>query len=301
MYREEDIIKLAADLFGNTVCSKDTIVCGIGDDTAVLEIRGSDKYQLVTTDTVVAGTHFNPEDDPRRVARKAVAVNASDIAAMGGVPETLLVSATIPKSCSKTYIIELLESLAETAKLYNTAVIGGDTVGGPVLSLTITMLGYVEHKNICYRSGVKPGDCIAVTGKLGGSLVSGRHLDVQPRLAEARWLVEHAKPHAMMDISDGLAKDGSRMAAASTVSLRLDSAAIPIATDSTLEGACRDGEDFELLCACDPGMLTREIREEFTQLFSLPITVIGTAVEGSAEVYLDNERLKPEGYEHFEI
>jgi len=300
-YREEDILKLASDIFGKTARSNSTVICGIGDDTAVLEIPGSGNYRLITTDTIVAGTHFLPDEDPQRVAWKAIAVNVSDIAAMGGVPETLLISATIPATSSEAYIVALLNGLAQTAEKFNIAVIGGDTVGGPALSLTVTMQGYVEPENLCYRSGAQAGDIIVVTGTLGGSLESGRHLDVRPRLAEARWLVRHAKPHAMMDISDGLAKDSGRMAAASGVCMRFDSASVPIAADSSLEGAFRDGEDFELLCTCDPEKISEELLEEFAQTFSLPITIVGTVEAGTVEVVLDNETVKPKGFEHFEI
>jgi thiamine-monophosphate kinase len=300
-FREDDILAMAADLFRSTIPSGGSVVVGIGDDTAVLEIPGSDRYRLVTTDTIVAGTHFHPDEEPGRIAGKAVAVNVSDIAAMGGMPETMLVSAIVPGSCTQVYLTRLMDGLAAAAGKFNVAIIGGDTVGGPVLALAVTMLGYVERECLCLRSGVLPGDGIAVTGTLGGSLESGKHLDFQPRLAEARWLVQHARPHAMMDLSDGLAKDSARMAVASGASLHIESKSIPVTECSTLEDACREGEDFELLCACVPGQLTEDIITEFQDTFSIPLTIIGSAVEGPATVYLDENELKPEGFEHFEL
>lgn len=300
-FREDDLLAMAAELFHGTLPPSGSVVFGIGDDTAVLEIPGSDRYRLVTTDTIVADTHFRPDEDPERVAWKAVAVNISDIAAMGGMPEAMLVSAIVPCSCTQAYVTGLMKSLAAAAVKFNVAVIGGDTVGGPALALTVTMLGYVERECLCLRSGVRPGDSIAVTGTLGGSLESGKHLDFQPRLAEARWLVQHAKPHAMMDLSDGLAKDSARMAAASAVSLHIDAASIPVAECSVLEHACREGEDFELLCAYAPGQLTVDIITEFQSTFSLPLTIIGSAAAGPAGVFLDENELNPEGFEHFEL
>ena len=298
---EEQVLQLARRLFSYDSETETGIVCGIGDDAAVLTTADPLLFELITVDALVSGTHFESGTPAGQVAWKAIAVNVSDIAAMGGVPTYALVAATVPASLPAAYLVELLEGIKQAAAAFNVSVIGGDTVGGPALSLSITMTGYVERELVCYRSGAQAGDIIAVTGPLGGSLRSGRHLNVQPRLREARWLVRHARPRAMMDLSDGLAKDGTRMAAAGTVRLCIDSAALPISEGSSLEGACRDGEDFELLCVFDPKVLNREAQEAYAAACGRPIHIIGTVRDGTPGVLLDGRELEPQGFEHFEL
>ncbi len=298
---EEHILSLARECFSTRPGGAAGVVRGLGDDAAVLSRPAGDIYQLVTIDTIVAGTHFTLTDEPERVGWKALAVNVSDIAAMGGIPTHAVVSATLPTDTRIDYVERALAGIRKAADKFGVSVVGGDTVGAGFLSLTVALWGVVEKECVCYRSGAQQGDIVAVTGSLGGSLQSGRHLDVQPRLAEARWLVKNAKPSAMMDLSDGLAIDGRRLAEASGVSLHLRAEAIPVSPGSALEGALRDGEDFELLCAFSPEKMSVEKQEDFLNEFSRPIAVIGEIAAPPPAVLLDGKKLPADGFDHFNI
>jgi len=297
---EESIISLSEKLFSPTL-DYAKIVKGIGDDAAVIADKDNSKtsrtFRLVTIDAIVEGTHFSASDDPEQIGWKAVAVNVSDVAAMGGNPDHLVVSAILPPGTKPEYVKAIMKGLKKAADTYKVAIVGGDTVGGKTLSLTISMFGAVEKENVCYRSGAKPGDFIAVTGKLGGSLKSGRHLDFKPRINEARWLIENAKPSAMMDLSDGLAKDGNRLAKASNVSIKLHSEKIPVNFDSYLEGAMTDGEDFELFFSVPE--LSEEKIKIFENKFKIPLTIIGEVSDAPPALFLDGKILEPKGFEHF--
>jgi len=295
---EETVISTSKKLFASTL-SYANIVKGIGDDTAVIASHNPDLLQLVTIDTITEGTHFTLEDNPEEIGYKAVAVNASDIAAMGGCPQYLVVSATIPQNAKQDYIENITKGLKKAADSFKIAVVGGDTVGGKILSITVTMFGEVEKNLVCYRSDASSGDVVVVTGSLGNSLKSKKHLNFKPRLKEARWLVKNAKPSAMMDLSDGLAKDGNRLAKASNVFINLNSKNIPINHDSDLNGALTDGEDFELLFTA-PNLSKKNI-EDFEKKFGIPLTIIGKVKEKNVGLFLDEIKVEPKGFEHFSI
>ncbi len=293
---EENIISISKKKFFSTL-GYANIIKGIGDDTAVIASADSSLYQLVTIDTIVEGTHFTFADKPEEIGYKAVAVNASDIAAMGGVPKYMVVSATLPRNAKSDYIEKITKGLKNAADLFKIAVVGGDTVGGKILSVTVTMFGEVEKENVCYRSEAKAGEVVVVTGKLGDSLKSGRHLNFKPRLKEARWLVKNAKPSAMMDLSDGLAKDGNRLAKASNVFINLNSKNIPINHNSNLNAALTDGEDFELLFTISE--LSEEKIKIFEKEFGIPLTIIGEVKEKTIGLFLDEKKIEPKGFDHF--
>jgi thiamine-monophosphate kinase len=296
---EQRVIDLVSATFcAGAECGAD-IAFGVGDDAAVLRVPGSAELLLVAIDAIVAGTHFTLDDDLARVGWKAVAVNVSDIAAMGGRPTHAVLSVTVPRTLPFTRVSELLEGIARAADHWHCAVIGGDTVGGPALSVSLTVLGRVAPEHVCYRHGARPGDRLAVTGPLGGSLASGRHLDVQARLAEAQWLVSHCKPSAMIDLSDGLARDATRVARAGNVQLCLDAKAVPLADRCTIEQALFDGEDFELLCAFPPGALSAAQRDAFAAACGRPLHVIGRVCAGTPSVLLDGQSLPDGGFDHF--
>src|SRR5581483_2766578 len=148
------------------------------------------------------------EVGPHRVGRKAMAVNLSDIAAMGGRPVAAVVSLGLPRgSDTGTVAEELYQGLREAADAFDTAIAGGDTnswAGGLVIS--VTLLGEPGPQGPILRSGARPGDWLIVTGALGGSIL-GKHLDFTPRVRQGLALQEHATLHAMIDVSDGLAAD----------------------------------------------------------------------------------------------
>ncbi len=223
-----------------------SVVLGIGDDTAVLELDRL-RYQLFTTDMLVEEVHFTRAMPPKRVGHKAMACSVSDIAAMGGVPTVAVISIGVPKDLSTKYIEQVYAGMNACARAFGVSIVGGDTVKADKFIINVALLGEVEKKYLVTRVGAKPGDKIFVTGKLGGSLSSGRHLTFTPRLKEARFLVEHFKPTAMMDISDGVAGDLRHILKASGVGALIDVEKIPCHKNVTLDQALTDGEDFELL------------------------------------------------------
>ncbi len=250
---------------------------GPGDDCAV--ISGPDKniLTLFKTDCVVQDVHFRRDTDAARVGWKALCRVISDIAASGGEPREALITLAMPRTTSLTWVQRLYSGLKKAARRYGCGIAGGETSsvpdGAPVM-ISVAMLGTVEKKDLTLRSGGRPGDTIFVTGKLGGSL-AGKHLDFKPRLGEARWLVKNARPAAMMDLSDGLAKDLPRLAHASGCGFSLTSAAIPCSPGCTIEEALGDGEDYELLFAWrgkKPETLQAAWRKVFPRI---PLTAIG--------------------------
>jgi thiamine-monophosphate kinase len=239
---------------------------GIGDDAAVLD--GSLGDVVVTTDSLLDGTHFKlSEVDPRRVGRKLVNVNLSDLAAMAAEPEALFVSLCLPRANSDALAAELFEGICEAAEVFGCAIAGGDTNcwDGP-LALHLTAIGRAQSCGVWTRSGAQADDVIVVTGPLGGSLL-GKHLDFEPRLAWARAVREAVSIHAAMDISDGLTIDLLRLCNASGCGAVLDVADVPISADAErmsqqsgrtpLAHALGDGEDFELLVALPESELAK--------------------------------------------
>ena len=194
-----------------------SVVAGTGDDCAVLDLGVPDKLILFKTDAVVEGIHFTAETPPEKIGHKALARCLSDIAAMAGTPTAALVTIGLPKDFDAGLVAKIYDGLKAEAEKYDVAIVGGETTTNPErILISIALLGTVPRGKQVLRSGAKTGDAIFVTGELGGSL-AGRHLDFEPRLAEARWLAEHFKIHAMMDLSDGLAGDLRHIVEASKV------------------------------------------------------------------------------------
>ena len=296
---EEKIISIADSFFSKTIADKPNVIEGIGDDAAVLTPISDDSYQLVTIDTIVEGTHFTSETSPEKTGWKAMAVNLSDIAAMGGIPEYAVISAAIPKKMPINFLEKLISGIYSAAEKFNVAVVGGDTVGSDILSITITLLGKVEKQYLCTRDGAKQANIVAVTGSLGGSFKTDKHLNFMPRIEEARWLVKNAKPCAMMDLSDGLAMDSSRIAKASNISMRIFSDKLPVTPGFSIDNALNDGEDFELLCVFPEKILTSEIKNRFEDKFNLKLSVIGKTDNPPAKIYLDGNELETKSFNHF--
>ena len=222
------------------------VIKGIGDDTAVLSYS-KNEYQLLTTDMLAEGTHFTRRMPPELIGHKVLACSISDIAAMGGWPTFAVVSIGIPKDLPVRFIKEVYKGIQRTARDFNISIVGGDTIKSDKIVVNVALLGLVEKKNLITRDGAKAEDWIFVTGALGGSFNSGRHLSFTPRLAQGRFLVENFKPSAMMDISDGLSGDLNHILKASRVGARLDLTSIPRRKGVSLSQALNDGEDFELL------------------------------------------------------
>lgn len=223
------------------------VVIGPGDDCAV--VRSSEGLQLMTTDMLMDGVDFLLKDvGPRRVGRKAMAVNLSDIAAMAGVPRTALVSVALPKGLNIAE--ELYHGLHEMADRFDVGIVGGDTNSwhGPLV-ISIALHGDVTERGFVTRGGARPGDWLFVTGPLGGS-IHGHHLDFTPRVREALALHQQVRLKAMIDVSDGLTQDLQHILDESRCGAVLEN--IPVRDGATLEGALTDGEDFELVFAVSP-------------------------------------------------
>ncbi len=227
----------------------DTVVIrGIGDDCAVLRWR-KDYHLLFASDMLVEGVHFRRNSNPSAIGWKALAVNVSDIAAMGGIPRHAVVSLGLPNRTPVSFVDGIYRGLTRCARRFGVNLVGGDTDRSAHCVIDVAILGEVEKNRVVYRSGARAGDHLLVTGRLGGSLRSGRHFSFIPRLREARAIGVRTRPHAMIDLSDGLGPDLIRLCEASGVSTVLDAAAIPRHRGCSVAQALNDGEDFELLLA----------------------------------------------------
>ena len=274
---------------------------GIGDDAAVLDGPSGSRL-LFASDMLVEGVHFTRRDVPaRRIGWKALACNVSDIAAMGGIPRWAVVSLGVPPATPVRFVEELYDGLARCARRFGMAVVGGDTVRAPQVVVDVAILGTVSPNRLTLRSGSRVGDVLFVTGRLGGSLKSGRHARFVPRLREAQALTRRVRVHAMMDLSDGLAADLWQMSRASRVVLRVDATRIPVARAAgTVHHALMGGEDFELLFAVGKRHAPRVPR----RLGTTPVTPIGSAIRRGVGVELCERDwgirpLLPTGFRHF--
>jgi thiamine-monophosphate kinase len=241
---------------------------GIGDDCAVVPARpGARGPQLLTVDPVIYGEHFDDAVPPRAVGEKLFKRNLSDIAAMGGQPRAAVVALALDPGVRLAWLEQFYRGLAATGRRFGVPVVGGDIArhdGG--LVATLTLLGAATGPRVLTRSGARVGDGIFVTGVLGGSLASGHHWKFTPRLAEGAWLVRRPEVRAMLDVSDGLAKD-VRALTPPGAEPALDAAALPCRRGRDLRAALSDGEDYELLFAvaggADTSALVRAWRKKF--------------------------------------
>jgi thiamine-monophosphate kinase len=269
---------------------------GPGDDCAVVDPGPhSETLQLMKTDALTAGVHFLTDAPPRAVGWKAVARVVSDFAAMGGRPERFLVTLALAAETQVAWVEDLYRGIADCLLAHGSVLAGGETSGVPAGSaavISIAALGSVPRANLVLRSTGKPGDVLLATGTLGGSL-SGKHLSFTPRLGEAHWLVSSFKPTAMMDLSDGLAKDLPRLALASGCGFTLDEAALPLTPGCSAAQALGDGEDFELLLAIEPERVAGLMAGWHARFPGLPLTVIGRLVEHGHGMSLTG------GWQHF--
>lgn len=228
-----------------------TVVVGPGDDCAVMRGPTGDTL-LLTVDQLVEGRHFEAGTDIDLIARKAVARSVSDIAAMGGLPAWGMATGLLP--AGYPHADALFDAMARWAGRWGCPLVGGDVatqaqVEHP-LTLTVTVGGVMDAGcTPVLRSTARAGDHVWLTGPVGGSFASGRHLRFEPRIQEGRALAR-AGAHAMIDLSDGLGRDAGRVARASGVVIELDAGAIPLhpGVDGWRAGA-GDGEDHELLVA----------------------------------------------------
>jgi len=294
--------------------TNDSVVIGAGDDCAVLECGDPQRQLLFKTDAVVEGIHFTSATPPEKIGRKALARCLSDIAAMAGTPNAALVTIALPKQFSPEFVAQIYAGMNALAQQHGVAIVGGETTTNPErVLISISLTGFVPRGKAVLRSGARVGDAIFVTGELGGSL-AGRHLDFEPRLAEARWLAEKFSVHAMMDVSDGLAGDLPHILRASGVGAELLKSAVPIsraAKENSKRGdaakpafvaALTDGEDFELLFTVASKSAVPVLDAWKTKFPDVKLSCIGKIITGEGIRLRDKTGIRPftaHGYVHF--
>lgn len=285
------------------------LLLGPGDDAALLALA-KDNACVVTTDMLMDGVDFQLDhNDARRIGRKSLAVNLSDLAAMAARPVGAVISLALPRSGGEELAMQLYKGLILLAEEFETPIAGGDTNSwdGPLV-ISVTAIGEVVPGKEWRRSGAKLGDEILVTGSFGGSIL-GKHFDFTPRVREALLLAERYEIYAAMDVSDGLSLDLSRLCEASGCGAVLDLSQIPIAPaayelesrdgQSALDHALGDGEDFELILAVAPAVAEKLLA---AQPLGVPLTRIGHFVKESGLWQQSGggplQPLAPRGYEH---
>lgn len=341
--QREKLIKTVSDLGEFTLIERikqiipqtanSDVLVGIGDDTAVIRI--SENLALIATcDIQVEDQHFRLKHiSGYQLGRRAIAVNLSDIASMGGKPQFALVSLGLPPKLKVDYFDHLFEGIRDELNRYSACLIGGNlTKTDHKLIVDITLLGEVHPGRIITRSGAKPGDKIYVTGKLGESGAGfqvlehfgkdypvsydhmvNAHLQPIPRVEAGKLIADYQIATAMIDISDGLASDLNHICLMSGVGAEIYQDQLPlsdqlseisqISNKSQLEFALYSGEDYELLFTAKPEISLEKLNE-LSQKLSLPITEIGRIIdknEGFILVDAHSKRLnlKPKGWDHF--
>lgn len=313
----------------DTINKTDSVVIGIGDDAAVLKTTPG-RLQLVTTDMLVEKVHFDLSTSSAwQLGYKAIGVNLSDIAAMGGVPNHVVIAIALPRQLPVDFVVSLYDGMKEICREFGVNIVGGDTVSSPHgLVINVTVLGDVEPDKLQRRSGASVGELVVVTGTLGDSgcgldlLMQGdwqkysfasplvsKHLVPKPQVLQGPMLAALGST-SMNDISDGLASEVNEIAHASHVGMRIYSSLIPLSTQlqaaapifekSALHYALYGGEDYQLVFTIAP--------EEFKVLAQADIgahlTVIGEVTDQSQGILLVAEdgctsALEAKGYNHF--
>jgi thiamine-monophosphate kinase len=287
---------------------------GPGDDAAA--VRPPHRPLLLTTDTLVEGTHFRLGwESPRALGRRALRVNVSDIAAMGGRPLAAVVAVEAPPRLPTATLDALMRGLATDARHHRIDVVGGNLAAAPRLAITVTIIGEAGPR-IATRPAARAGDEVWVTGTLGAAaaavraLAAGRRARRPPvpvRLVASRLLLPHVR--AMIDVSDGLAQDLGHVCRASDVAAELDAATIPVAAAcrralgaAALRVAATGGEDYELVVTASPARRRR--LERLVPRLGCTLTRIGRIVAGRPAVRLLDAQGRPlrlgrAGFDHF--
>ncbi len=306
----------------------DPAALGLRDDAAVLTVPPGHQI-VVTTDAIVAGVHYLPDDPPDLVARKLVRVNLSDLAAMGAEPFGLFAACAFPRTCSDAWTEAFARGLGEDGEAFSVPVLGGDTVATPGPAVfSLTALGTVPTGQALRRAGAAAGDLLAVTGTLGdgafGLRAARGELDGVLDAGSVAWLADRYRlpqprldtgvalrgiASAAMDVSDGLLQDLGHLCRASGVGADVDAAALPVAPavkalqgrDDWLEVVAGGGDDYELLIAVPPHR--RDALLAAGQATGVAVTVIGhcTADAGVRMHDADGRPIEGlgQGFRHF--
>jgi thiamine-monophosphate kinase len=274
------------------------VLVPIGDDCAVLRL--GDQTWVAASDMLVSGHHFKEWAAPEDVGYKAVAINASDVAAMGGTPRFVLASGGAPDPQTT---LRCMRGILQACEAFDVYPLGGDTTRAGALTVDVAILGELDAPPVL-RSGARPGDLLAVTGELGASAAGllalesgasgperlvGKHLRPEPRV-EAGRAAARLGAGAMIDLSDGLASDARHVCERSGVGCRVDLSLLPVAEDARefIESLGRDpgilaatgGEDYELLISGSRDVLAALARE-----VGVPVTHVGEVTDGGGVVF----------------
>lgn len=308
------------DQLSTRLTVRDGVTLGIGDDAALLNALDT---PVVTTDALVENVHFRRDwigrfSSPRALGRKAMAVNVSDLAAMGARPVAAFVALAFPKDEDAAWLEELYAGFEDAARAYQFTIAGGDTVAAPLLMLSITLIGELlpeARQRAVLRSGVQAGDALCVSGTLGDSggglallldealgatpapraALLRRHFEPTPRLEMMRTLLRtnRAAIHAAMDLSDGLRGDARHLARRSGVKLEIHAENLPLSEAARevaaqngldpLDWALAGGEDYELLLAIAPDAVA-DLNVALEAAGHPRLTVVGEVGAGPPEV-----------------
>lgn len=331
--KERDLIEQIRLLAGS---ASEDLLQGIGDDCAVIK-KTEETVWLLTMDTLIESVHFDCSWHPvAKLGRKAVSVNVSDIAAMGGKPVFALLSLGLPTGFAEQWLDEFSAGLLSACRDYGCLLIGGDTVCSPDrVALTLTVIGEMEKQRVLYRHGARVGDTIWVTGPLGSAAAglalfrSGKrvddpeleplleaHLDPRARVRLAGLLARSGLVHAMMDLSDGLATDLSHLCEQSKVGARVMADRLPahlalspaaaLLQQDQLNWMISGGEDYELLFTASPA--DRQNVLQLAAEHGCPLYPVGTIVDSQGVILVrdqekmgegNEQNISYQGYDHF--
>jgi thiamine-monophosphate kinase len=303
--REFDAIRALAARWGDAAR-------GLGDDAALLDVPRGQRL-VVSTDSSVEDVHFRRAWlRPEEIGWRATMAALSDLAAMGATPLGVLLALNVPADW-RDALPALAAGVGEAVRQADTVIVGGDTTGGPVLSLTVTVLGTAAQP--LTRAGARVGDAVYVTGVLGGparalaawtagmvpdAVARARFARPEARLGAGRWFAQQGAT-AAIDLSDGLAADAAHLAQASGVRLQLDLDALPCVAGVDARQAAVSGEEYELLCTASPALDPATA----AALLGQPVTRIGRVLEGPPGVaWRDAQGARVEftgGYDHFSL
>lgn len=283
---------------------------GVGDDSALLTPPPQQQL-VICADTLVAGRHFPMNTDPHAIGWKSVAVNLSDIAAMGATPHSILLALSLPQ-IDHDWLKAFSQGLYDCCDQFGVSLIGGDTTQSPHLTLSVTALGWVDIGQAVLRSGAKPGDLICVSGTVGDAAFALQHLGhpLQKRLdyptprcqlgAALKGLA-----HSMIDVSDGLAQDLGHILKASQVGAKLQLENLPMnpalhALDNAQKWqyALAGGDDYELCFTISPQNYEKLLQKQL----DVPIKIVGTIQQQHGLTFEKDgvdHSLQFNGYQHF--
>lgn len=288
---------------------------GIGDDCAVLPLGG--EALVFTSDLLTEGVHFlRHATSARELGGKSLAVNLSDVAAMGARPVATLLSIALPPDAAGAWAEEFMEGYRELSARFGTPLVGGDTTRSESgVTINVTAIGRSPLTHLKRRRDARPGDALFVAGELGASgaglrdLLAGHpdtppariHRNPQPQVDEGIWLGGRPEVHAMMDLSDGLASDLRHILDESDCGAEVELERIPVAAGSDLRTAACGGEDYKLLFTAAPAA-ARRLEEEFLARFGTPLHRIGRITERAGLTWLQAGspvQLDWQGFTHY--